>query len=79
MRGEAQKARAHLAKALAEQDNYQVRLCWAELELFLGSPGKAEELLAAVLLENPENPRALHLQRLAARHAAGTRPSGPRK
>jgi tetratricopeptide (TPR) repeat protein len=67
LRGEADKARAHLAKALAEQDNYQVRLCWAEMEVFRGSLDKAEELLGTVLLENPENPKALYLKRAAAR------------
>jgi hypothetical protein len=74
-RRQPEKARDHIMKALAAQNNYQVRLCWAEMELFMGSQYKSEELLKIVLKENPGNLKALHLQRVAARLARKPMPS----
>jgi hypothetical protein len=71
-RGEKEKAREQIQKALAIQDNYQLRLCWAEMEMVMGSQGKSEELARAVLKEDPANSMALYLLEL---RAMGWKPS----
>ncbi|OGR41405.1 MAG: hypothetical protein A2X35_10375 [Elusimicrobia bacterium GWA2_61_42] len=65
-RGDGEKAREHMKRALAVQDNHQVRLCWAEMELVLGSRRGGRELLAQILKEDPRNYKALYLKTLDA-------------
>jgi protein O-mannosyl-transferase len=70
-RGEAEKAGARFQRALAAQDSYQIRLCWAEMEFFMGSRRKSLQLLETVLKEHPDNAKALYLREMAARPARG--------
>ncbi len=65
IRGETGEARARFARALQENDSYQVRLFWAEMELLLGSPEKGKELLEAALKERPDSIKGLYLRRVA--------------
>lgn len=75
-RGAPEMARGYMENALKGQDNYQIRLCWAEMELAMGSRQKCLEILKTVLAEKPGNAKALYLQKIEAASADGPGKTG---